>query len=164
MAKNTNYAKTNQYYNQTPNQAEQIRKAKGNPNKNNHAKKKNSNYKGYNATGTGAYVANKLSQKAANREKVNLPLKMKIILGVLFGAVVVTLILRMAAFKDSLWLTNISSLLLGIACLVLFYVRKHYHQKKSGAGYSMITLILTIFGVLYTVIGLGGILSLLGVF
>ena len=79
-------------------------------------------------------------------------------------AVVVTLILRMAAFPDSLWLVNISSLLLGIACLVLFYVRKHYHQQKSGAGYGIITLILTIFGVLYTVIGLGGILTQLGVF
>ncbi len=160
MAKNTNYTMTNQY----ANQAEQIRKAKGNPNKNYHAKKKNSNYKGYNATGTGAYVAHKINQKAANREKVKLPLKMKVILGVLFGAVVVTLILRMAAFPDSLWLVNISSLLLGIACLVLFYVRKHYHQQKSGAGYGVITLILTIFGVLYTVIGLGGILTQLGVF
>ena len=142
----------------------EIRKAKGNPNKTYHAKKNNSNYKGYNATGTGAYVAHKINQKAANRDKVKLPLKMKAILGVLFGAVVVTLILRMAAFPDSLWLVNISSLLLGIACLVLFYVRKHYNQQKSGAGYGVITLILTIFGVLYTVIGLGGILTQLGVF
>ena len=164
MAKNTNYAKTNQYYNQSPNQAEQIRKAKGNPNKNNHAKKKNSNYKGYQSNGTGAYVANKISQKAAKREKVNLPTSVKVVLGVLFAAVVVTLILRMTAFKDNLWLTNISSLLLGVACLALFYVRKHYHQQKSGAGYGIITLILTIFGVLYTVIGAGGLLSQLGVF
>ena len=80
------------------------------------------------------------------------------------AAVIVTLILRMAVFPDSLWLTNISSLILGIACLTLFYVRKHYHKKKSGSGYAMITLLLTIFGVLYTVIGAGGILSLLGVF
>ena len=160
MAKNKIYGMTNQY----ANQEEQIRKAKGNPNKNHHSKKKNSNYGGYNATGTGAYVANKISQKAANREKVQLPLGAKIALGVLFGAVIVTLILRLTAFPDSLWLTNISSLILGIACLTLFYVRKHYHKKKSGSGYAMITLLLTIFGVLYTVIGAGGILSLLGVF
>lgn len=160
MAKNKIYGMTNQY----ANQAEQIRKAKGNPNKNNHSKKKNSNYGGYNATGTGAYVANKLSQKAANRERVKLPPKVKAVLIVLFAAVVVMLILRMAVFPDSLWLTNISSLLLGVACLTIFYVRKHYHQKKEGAGYGIITLLLTIFGVIYTVIGAGGILALLGVF
>ena len=160
MAKNKIYSNN---VNQYANQAEQIRKAKGNPNKNYHAKKKNSNYGGYNPTGTGAYVANKISQKAAKREKVNLPLNMKVMLAMLFGGAIVTLILRMTAFPESLWLTNISSLLLGLACLALFYVRKHYHQKKTGAGYGIITLILTIFGVLYTVIGAVGILSLLGV-
>ena len=160
MAKNKIYGMTNQY----ANQEDQIRKAKGNPNKNNHSKKKNSNYGGYNATGTGAYVANKLSQKAANREKVQLPMKAKILLGVLFGVVVVLLILRMAAFPDSLLLTHISSLVLGIACLTLFYVRKHYHKKKNGTGSAMIPLLLTIFGVLYTVIGAGGLLSLAGLF
>ena len=98
MAKDKIYGMTNHYANQD----EQIRKAKGNPNKNHHSKKKNSNYGGYNATGTGAYVANKISQKAANREKVQLPLGAKIALGVLFGAVIVTLILRMAVFPDSL--------------------------------------------------------------
>ena len=160
MAKNKIYGMTNQY----ANQEEQIRKAKGNPNKNHHSKKKNSNYRGYNATGTGAYMAHKISQKAADREKVQLPLGAKIALGVLFGAVIVTLILRMAVWPDNLWLTNISSLVLGIACLTLFYVRKHYHKKKNGAGYAMITLLLTIFGVLYTVLGVGGLLSLAGLF
>lgn len=160
MAKNKIYGMTNQY----ANQEEQIRKAKGNPNKNHHSKKKNSNYGGYNATGTGAYVANKISQKAANREKVQLPTHIKAILGVLFGAVIVLLILRMAVWPDNLWLVNISSLLLGVACLTLFYVRKHYHKQKTGSGYAVITLLLTIFGVLYVVIGTGGILTQLGVF
>lgn len=160
MAKNKIYGMTNQYANQD----EQIRKAKGNPNKNTHAKKKNSNYGGYQSNGAGAYVANKISQKAANREKVKLPVGAKVALGVLFGAVIVTLILRMTAFPDSLLLTHISSLVLGVACLTLFYVRKHYHKKKSGSGYAVITLLLTIFGVLYTVIGAGGLLSLAGLF
>ena len=160
MAKNTQYTMTNHYANQD----EQIRKAKGNPNKNNHSKKKNSNYRGYNATGTGAYVANKIGKKMENREKVQLPKTTKIVLFALFAAVVVLLILRMAVWPDNLWLTNISSLLLGIACLTLFYVRKHHHKKKSGSGYAMITLLLTIFGVLYTVIGAGGLLAQMGVF
>ena len=45
MAKNKDYSQINQY----ANRQEEIRKAKGNPNKNNHAKKKNSNYSGYTA-------------------------------------------------------------------------------------------------------------------
>ena len=50
MAKNSYKANVNQY----ANQEEAIRKAKGNPNKNIHSKKKNSNYGGYT---TGAYMA-----------------------------------------------------------------------------------------------------------
>ena len=50
MAKNKIYSNINPY----PNREEEIRKAKGNPNKNNHSKKKNSNYGGYTA---GTYMA-----------------------------------------------------------------------------------------------------------
>ena len=54
MAKNKDYSQINQY----ANRQEEIRKAKGNPNKNNHVKKKNSNYGGYTA---GRYMADKLT-------------------------------------------------------------------------------------------------------
>ena len=56
MAKNSYKANVNQY----ANQEEAIRKAKGNPNKNIHSKKKNSNYGGYT---TGAYMAQKVAEK-----------------------------------------------------------------------------------------------------
>ena len=55
MAKNSYKANVNQY----ANQEEAIRKAKGNPNKNIHSKKKNSNYGGYT---TGAYMAKKVAE------------------------------------------------------------------------------------------------------
>ena len=58
MAKNKVYSQVNQY----ANREEEIRKAKGNPNKNNHSKKKNSNYGGY-TPGAGAYMAQKLAEK-----------------------------------------------------------------------------------------------------
>ena len=58
MAKNSYKANVNQY----ANQEEAIRKAKGNPNKNIHSKKKNSNYGGYT---TGAYMAQKVAEKMA---------------------------------------------------------------------------------------------------
>ena len=57
MAKNSYKANVNQY----ANQEEAIRKAKGNPNKNIHSKKKNSNYGGYT---TGAYMAQKVADYA----------------------------------------------------------------------------------------------------
>ena len=60
MAKNSYKANVNQY----ANQEEAIRKAKGNPNKNIHSKKKNSNYGGYT---TGAYMAQKVAEKVALR-------------------------------------------------------------------------------------------------
>ena len=58
MAKNKVYSQINQY----ANREEEIRKAKGNPNKNNHAKKKNSNYGGY-STSAGSYMAQKLAER-----------------------------------------------------------------------------------------------------
>ena len=56
MAKNSYKANVNQY----ANQEEAIRKAKGNPNKNIHSKKKNSNYGGYT---TGAYMVTNPKKK-----------------------------------------------------------------------------------------------------
>ena len=61
MAKNKIYSNINPY----PDREEEIRKAKGNPNKNNHSKKKNSNYGGYTA---GTYMAGKLAEKAKQQE------------------------------------------------------------------------------------------------
>ena len=58
MAKNNYKMNVNQY----ANQEEAIRKAKGNPNKNVHHKKKNSNYGG---SAAGAYMAQKVAEKMA---------------------------------------------------------------------------------------------------
>ena len=69
MAKNKAYSQINQY----ANREEEIRKAKGNPNKNNHSKKKNSNYGGYTGSGAGAYMAQKLVERGKQQERVKLP-------------------------------------------------------------------------------------------
>ena len=78
MAKNKIYSNINPY----PNREEEIRKAKGNPNKNNHSKKKNSNYGGYTA---GTYMAGKLAEKARQQERVKLPMWLNITLIALFA-------------------------------------------------------------------------------
>ena len=156
MAKNNYRMNVNQY----ANQEEAKRKARGNPNKNVHQKKKNSNYGGYTA---GNYMAQKIMDKAAQQERVQLPTWLKIWLGVVFGALLVVLVLRLAVYKDSVLLNSLSSLLLGLACLSLFYIRRFKHTKKDSTLYKAITVLLTICGVLYTVMGAVGLLILAGI-
>ena len=156
MAKNKAQVNVNHY----ANQEEAIRKAKGNPNKNVHHKKKNSNYGGYTA---GSYMAQKIMDKAAQQERVQLPTWLKIWLVAVFGALLVVLVLRLAVYKDSVLLNSLSSLLLGLACLSLFYIRRFKHTKKDSTLYKAITVLLTICGVLYTVMGAVGLLILAGI-
>lgn len=155
MAKNKVYSQINQY----ANREEEIRKAKGNPNKNNHAKKKNSNYGGYSA---GSYMAQKIVDKANQQERVKLPTWLNVTLGVEFAAVLIVLILRLTAFKDSAMLGHLSSVLLGVTCGTLFYIRKYKHTKKTSAMYSIITILLVVMCLLYTTFGILGLLGFLG--
>ena len=141
MAKNNYRMNVNQYANQEDN----IRKAKGNPNKNIHHKKKNSNYGGYTA---GSYMAQKIMDKANQQERVKLPTWLKVWLGVLFAAVIVVLILRLTVYKDSILLNSLSSLLLGITCLSLFYIRRFKHTKKESPVYKIITTFMGVVGLL----------------
>ena len=159
MAKNKVYSQINQY----ANREEEIRKAKGNPNKNNHAKKKNSNYSGYSPTGTGTYMAQKLAEKGRQQERVKLPMWLNITLIVLFAAIAVTLILRFTVYKENQLMNYISSLLLGITCLVLFYTRRFKHTKKDSTFYTLVTVLLTVMGIVYTAMGLIGILTMFGI-
>ena len=155
MAKNSYKATVNQY----ANQEEAIRKAKGNPNKNIHSKKKNSNYGGYT---TGAYMAQKIVDKANQQERVKLPTWLNVTLGVEFAAVLIVLILRLTAFKDSAMLGHLSSVLLGVTCGTLFYIRKYKHTKKNSGLYTVITIVLVIMCLLYTTFGVLGLLGFLG--
>ena len=159
MAKNKVYSQVNQY----ANREEEIRKAKGNPNKNNHSKKKNSNYGGYTGSGAGAYMAQKLVERGKQQERVKLPMWLNITLIALFAAIAVTLILRFTVYKDSQLMNYISSLLLGITCLVLFYPRRFKHTKKDSTFYTLVTVLLTVMGIAYTAMGLIGILTMSGI-
>lgn len=159
MAKNKVYSQVNQY----ANREEEIRKAKGNPNKNNHSKKKNSNYGGYTGSGAGAYMAQKLAEKGRQQERVKLPMWLNITLIVLFAAIAVTLILRFTVYKENQLMNYISSLLLGVTCLVLFYTRRFKHTKKDSTFYTLVTVLLTVMGIVYTAMGLIGILTMFGI-
>lgn len=130
-------------------------KAKGNPNKNVHKKKNNSNYQG-------AVMAKMISDKVAKQERVKLPKWLNIVIASLVVAVLVVLILRLAVFKDSQVLLSLSSLLLGITCAVLFYTRKYFHKKKNDRLYSIITVVLVIMAIIYIFSGAMGLLNIAG--
>ncbi|MBQ0037334.1 MAG: hypothetical protein KBS74_01540 [Clostridiales bacterium] len=132
-----------------------IKKAKGNPNKNKHQKKNGSNYQG-------AMMAKAIADKAAKQEHVKLPKWLYIVLGILFAGILVTLILRMTLFKTSLTLVYLSSLFLGVTCGVLFYTRRFFRKQKKGTLYSVISILLMIACLYYTtasIVGLTGILN-----
>lgn len=156
MAKKSVQATVNQY----ANKQEEIRKAKGNPNKNVHAKKNGSNYGG--TYSPGHYMADKISQKVAKQERVALPKELKTVMTIVVLVLVLLLILRMTVFKDNMAVTYATTLLLGLTCGGLYYIRKHYHKDKSGL-YNILQIILLVFGVLYTVMGVVGFLNLLGI-
>ena len=155
MAKKEPYDMTNSYARMERDK----RKAIGNPNKNIHHKKKNSNYGGYTA---GSYMAQKIVDKANQQERVKLPTWLNVTLGVEFAAVLIVLILRLTAFKDSAMLGHLSSVLLGVTCGTLFYIRKYKHTKKNSGLYTVITIVLVIMCLLYTTFGVLGLLGFLG--
>ena len=108
-------------------------------------------------------MAGKLAEKARQQERVKLPMWLNITLIALFAAIAVTLILRFTVYKDNLLVNYISSLLLGVTCLVLFYTRRFKHTKKNSTMYSIVTVLLTVMGVVYTGMGLLGILTMFGI-
>ena len=118
MAKNSQIYSANSPYG---NRDEEIRKAKGNPNKNTHAKKKNSNYGGYNG-------AAEKARKAAEEESTlnKLPTWMKVTLIVDIVVIVVLLILRLGVLKNNAPLSYITTLFLGLSCALAD--ARHLHQ------------------------------------
>lgn len=150
MARHTNHYTdlTNEY----TKRERSTQKAKGNPNKNVHAKKNGSNYH---------RMSQAVLDKASKQERVKLPTWLYIVMGALFVAVIVTLILRLTVLKENLTAGYLSSLLLGVTCGMLFYVRKAYRKKKQGALYSIIGLVLVVMCLFYTVGGVAGLLGFL---
>jgi len=140
-------------YNPSAEREAQIRKAKGNPNKNVHAKKSGSNYGGY------AAAERKIAQKQARKEKVPLPTWMIVVLAVLFVCLLAALILRTTVLKDVLWMTHATSVLLGAVCAFLFYTRRWRSERQPDmvdGTYKFIQIALCVFAILYGGMGIMG--------
>ena len=120
--------------------------------KNNRGKRtrKNSDYK---TTATAARQAqSQAPQKAA------WPTKVKVTLGILFGILVAALILRLAVPS----LNNLTTLLLGISCGALYFIRKDYPAPKASKLDGVVNAVLIVFALFYGVMGVWGLIRMVG--
>ena len=149
-------------YNPIADREEARRKGRGNPNRNNHTKRKNSNYGGYDAPAK-KKVAAVTGEGRAKSKRRELPTWGKVLLMVDFVAVLVLLVLRLAVLPDSAVLNHITTVVLGISCLAVFATRRYQYQfaEKKG-GYTFLQVLLAAIGALYIVMGAAGILMDLG--
>ena len=144
--------------NYNPNNLDQrqaeIRKAKGNPNKNIHHKKKNSNYQGYSSAQRAA-EANKVANQ---RERQ--PAWIAIVMVAIFAVLIVVIVLMNGVYKDSAIFAQVASLIIGICCGVLFALRRFSKEPEKGFQ-KVLSIVLGIMAVVYTLLGAYGLIRLL---
>ncbi len=141
-------------------QQENIRKAKGNPNKNIHHKKNGSNYGGY------ASAAKKKAERVApperKRESIfDMNRTQWIVFAVLIVAAAVGVILSNTALKDTAPARYLPSVAMGVPCCFLAYVGFTNRDKKHTAIQTVLLVVLALCG-LYALLGLMGLIGLLG--
>ena len=142
------------------NAREQIRKAKGNPNKNVHAKKNGSNYGGY----TENTAPKKVADTSRSSRRVKMPKNWRIALIVSLVAMMVLIILRMTPLKENLILGYSTTLMLGLFCGGLFCYRKIYRKAEDrDTAFNIIQVILFLVAAFYILMSVMGFLKLLGI-
>ena len=133
-----------------------IRKAKGNPNKNVHQKKNGSNYKGYAAAQREAQAA-----KASDRHERNkLPLWVTLTMVVIFVLLIVILVLMNTAWKDNLLFGQIATIIIGACCGVLFSMRR-YTKTSDSKFQDILYIVLAVMAVVMMAMGGYGLLRVL---
>ncbi|MBE6919816.1 MAG: hypothetical protein E7469_09065 [Ruminococcaceae bacterium] len=150
MAKN-NYDPNN--YDQR--QAE-IRKAKGNPNKNVHQKKNGSNYKGYAAAKKEAEAAKAKGKVVRNQ----LPTWVSVTMAIIFVVLVGILVLMNTVMKESLIFGQIATIVIGVCCGILFYMRR-YTKSPDSKFQDVLYIILAVMAVVMIFMGGYGLLRVL---
>ena len=130
------------------------RKAIGNPNKNKHHKKNGSNYHPDRPA-----PQTVVAERAPQRSWKNLPAWGRGLFFGMLGTLVLVLILRLAIFPDSLLVGHITSLVLGLSCIGLYFMRRET-SSHSGTPTSILNLILIGMGLLYLFMGAGGLYTL----
>ena len=162
MAKNKNSTRSVNYTSDYAQQQENIRKARGNPNKNVHRKKNGSNY------GGADYVAQRQARKQEEQTRsrrtglFDLTPAGRIVFTVLLVATIVMMILGNSSLKDTLAGRYVPSLLVGLTCCFLAYngfLNRNNVEKTTRQ--KVLQWVLTGFGILYTFLGLSGLLGII---
>ena len=128
--------------------------------KNNRGKRtrKNSDYQ------TAATAARQAQAQSQTARKAPWPTKVKVTLGILFGILVAALILRLAvpSLQDNPLLNNLTTLLLGISCGALYFIRKDYPAPKASKLDGVVNAVLIVFALFYGVMGVWGLIRMVG--
>ena len=133
-----------------------IRKAKGNPNKNVHQKKNGSNYKGYATAKKEAEAAS----AGRRHEKAKYPAWVTVSMAVIFVLLVVILILMNTAWKDNLVFGQIATIIIGACCGVLFSMRR-YTKNPDSKFQDVLYIVLAVMSVVLIAIGGYGLMQAL---
>ena len=149
-------AKNNIGPNNLDQQQANIRKAKGNPNKNVHQKKNGSNYKGYAAAQKEAQAAQASRKPAKNK----LPVWVIITMAVIFVVLIAVLALMNTVMKDNLIFSQVASMIIGVSCGVLFYMRR-FTKSPDSKFQDILYVILAVMAVVMTFMGAYGLYRLL---
>ena len=82
----------------------------------------------------------------------------------LFGILVAALILRLAvpSLQDNPLLNNLTTLLLGISCGALYFIRKDYPAPKASKLDGVVNAVLIVFALFYGVMGVWGLIRMVG--
>lgn len=151
-------AKKNENASMYVNTKEAIRKAKGNPNKNIHAKKNGSNYGGYSAE-----KAEKVTKPSETGSRLNLPKNWKIALIADLIVIMALIIMRATPLKDNHVLGYVTTLVLGLSCGGFFCYRKIYRKAADrDTWFNVIQVILFLVAAFYIFMSIMGFLNLLG--
>ena len=151
-------AKKNENASMYVNTKEAIRKAKGNPNKNVHAKKNGSNYGGYSAE-----KAEKVTKPSETGNRMNLPKSWKIALIADLIVIMALIIMRATPLKDNHVLGYVTTLVLGLSCGGFFCYRKIYRKAADrDTWFNVIQVILFLVAAFYIFMSIMGFLNLLG--
>ena len=130
------------------------RKPSNKSNRNRHPKKNGSNYH------PDRPAAPQPAQNTRQQSWTKLPLPGKVLFFVILALLVAVLILRVAIFPDSLVMANIASLILGLACIGLFFMRR-LTSTTEGSGATVLNLVLIALGVLYLFLGVTGLYNMI---
>ena len=136
------------------NTAEQRRKAIGNPNKNVHAKRNGSNYKG---TASAQSAAAKLAEanRSQERQRMAPQVKWAILVLVVVGAA--NIILERTVFVNNPTASAIAMIIMGITCGGVYYAQRTSRGQEEPRGVAKaLEVVMLILCILYVFLGCMG--------